>query len=159
MARYRSIRVTVDHPLAKVNASVSRDGLTVAMWEHRVVLWDSIGPGSHPCHWCSRLVHWLPTEEQIPLCVDHVDGVVTNNDPANLVPSCKGCNVHRLRRVGDDELFVVKDGKRSRAEARTCAQCGDPFLVAKTVLRSKKPRAGTYCSRSCRAKAQWARRT
>jgi hypothetical protein len=28
--------------------------------EHRIVLYEAIGPGSHPCTWCGRLVNWEP---------------------------------------------------------------------------------------------------
>src|SRR3990167_11499676 len=39
-----------DHPLGR-----SRDGKVML---HRIVLYDQIGPGTHACHWCGRLVTW-----------------------------------------------------------------------------------------------------
>lgn len=76
------------HPTASV------DGRT---YVHRAVLYDTIGPGSHPCHWCSKPVTWelsWPSSKDA-LVVDHLDNSKTNNEPANLVPSCGPCNCHR----------------------------------------------------------------
>lgn len=66
------------------------------VFEHRVVLYDAIGPGSHPCHWCAKVVDWgasVPDPEA--LVVDHIDGDPSNNHLANLVPSCISCNSRR----------------------------------------------------------------
>jgi hypothetical protein len=75
-----------DHPLAFPSSG--------KVLRHRAVLYESIGPGSHPCHWCKRMVAW---EDAPPngLVADHVDGDRFNNDPANLVPSCQTCNLNR----------------------------------------------------------------
>lgn len=70
------------HPAAPKGARVVR--------EHRVVLYDLIGPGTHPCHWCGKPVTWGET-----LVVDHLNDIRTDNAPANLVPACQGCNIHR----------------------------------------------------------------
>lgn len=81
--------ITKTHPLRIKNSKY--------LYEHRVVLYDSIGPGSHPCHWCGTLVEWKTTG----LCVkgslvpDHLDGDKTNNDLSNLVPACNACNAAR----------------------------------------------------------------
>jgi len=79
------------HPLANANDAV---------FEHRVVLWDAIGPGVHPCHWCGRPVDWAKTYPKYrdALIVDHLDHDPGNNDLANLVPSCNPCNTSRDRR-------------------------------------------------------------
>lgn len=61
--------------------------------EHRMVLFDKIGPGEHPCHWCAVPVRWGES-----LHVDHVNFKRSDNDPANLVPSCNPCNAARTRR-------------------------------------------------------------
>lgn len=81
-----------DHPMA-----TAKDG----KWgyEHRVVLYDAIGPGWHSCNWCGRMVTWDKTyakdDASEALVVDHVDGNKANNDLANLVASCQLCNVRR----------------------------------------------------------------
>lgn len=66
-------------------------------YEHRVVLYDAIGPGTHPCHWCQKPVSWDQRHTHHPdaLVVDHVDEDVRNNDRTNLVPACGPCNVRR----------------------------------------------------------------
>ncbi len=75
------------HPLARAQGKV---------FEHRVVLFDRIGPGSHPCHWCGRRLDWEPPDDGAALLVaDHLDGDGLNNQPENLVPSCIPCNATR----------------------------------------------------------------
>lgn len=81
---YRVIRAP-GHPLARKRGDVL---------EHRKVLFDDIGPGEHPCHWCGTEVSW---SESYPaslrgLVVDHLDGDRVNNVRENLVPSCAPCN-------------------------------------------------------------------
>lgn len=75
------------HPLANRKGEVLR---------HRVVLFDSIGPGVHPCHWCSTPVEWTALGLVAgALVVDHVDWDTSNNERGNLVPSCHPCNSER----------------------------------------------------------------
>lgn len=78
---YLTIGGMKGHPLAEC------DGMVLA---HRLVLWSAIGPGVHRCHWCPHLVVW-----GVSLVVDHLDGQKLDNRRANLVPSCRGCNVSR----------------------------------------------------------------
>lgn len=66
-----------DHPLA--------NGRWV--YEHRVALYEKLGPGPQECWWCGRAISW---EENLD--VDHLDYDRSNNDPSNLVPSCRACN-------------------------------------------------------------------
>lgn len=74
------------HPLARAQDKV---------YEHRVVLYERIGPGPHRCNWCARTVDWEPTDEVALLVADHLDGDGLNNAPENLVPSCIPCNAAR----------------------------------------------------------------
>jgi len=90
-----------EHPLAGKNGYVR---------EHRKVLHDRIGPGAHPCNWCSTQVEWM-TGRLEPgsktLVADHIDGDKQNNDAANLVPACLPCNATRSAPLVD-----VKTGQR-----------------------------------------------
>lgn len=80
--RYRTIYVP-GHPIA------DKGGKT---YEHRFVLYEKIGAGPHPCHWCSVPLEWVAKGEPNCLTVDHLDNRGDNNDPSNLVPSCQPCN-------------------------------------------------------------------
>lgn len=59
--------------------------------EHRVILYDEIGPGLHPCHWCKKPVSW-DGDRIHGLHVDHLNNDRLDNRPENLVPSCLQCN-------------------------------------------------------------------
>lgn len=83
---YRVIQT--GHPLSTANGQVL---------EHRAVLYDTLGPDPQPCAHCGMEVRWdhtYPTHADA-LVVDHLDFDRSNNDPANLVPSCGRCNLAR----------------------------------------------------------------
>lgn len=73
------------HPLAGAQGKVRAN---------RVVLFDQLGPGEHPCHWCGVELPWQG-EPSRRINADHLDGDTLNNDPANLVPACLACNTGR----------------------------------------------------------------
>jgi hypothetical protein len=74
-----------EHPLAH------SDGTVLV---HRKVLYERIGSGPQSCNWCGRRLTWRGSGmEQV--FTDHLDADTRNNDPLNLVPSCKTCNTHR----------------------------------------------------------------
>jgi hypothetical protein len=75
------------HPLARKNGDVA---------EHRLNLFEQIGLGPHPCHWCSRMVDW---KSRPVLVVDHIDGDIDRNGADNLVPSCHPCNSTRTHAI------------------------------------------------------------
>ncbi len=111
--------VATGHPVA------TSDGHA---YVHRVVLYDEIGPGAHPCHHCARPVSWfVPFPDG--LVVDHLDFDRTNNALANLVPSCHPCNAGR--------------GGNS---AKTHCPHGHPYDKANTILS----RHGRRVCRLCR---------
>jgi hypothetical protein len=69
---------------------------TGVVYEHRMALYDAIGPGPHPCHWCGRSVNWNKGKCVTgTLVVDHLNGVKTDNSRANLVAACNRCNSKR----------------------------------------------------------------
>lgn len=83
---YRRLTGQWDHPLALPDGTV---------FEHRKVLYDKIGPGPHRCHWrCGRILTW-DGGPQLGICADHLDNDKLNNDPENLVPSCRRENIAR----------------------------------------------------------------
>lgn len=84
---YVVLRYQHGHPLASHHGE---------LLEHRAVLYAKIGPGSHPCHWCGKLREWGGAGG---IHVDHLDEDKLNNDPENLVPSCKQCNGNRGKGV------------------------------------------------------------
>ena len=83
MKGHRYLTGVWDHPLS------SKKGVVA---EHRMVLYDTIGPGPHPCHWCGKPLDWGGAQG---IQADHVDEDKLNNDPANIVPSCLHCNLWR----------------------------------------------------------------
>lgn len=76
----------VDHPLATRGY----------VYEHRMILFDAIGNGPHPCYWCTAPVQWIKGAcSKGALVVDHLDGDKQNNALGNLVPACNRCNANR----------------------------------------------------------------
>ena len=112
--RYRYVAAK-GHPLAGKNGRA---------YEHRIVLFNLIGPGEHACYWCMETVQWLPKGEPGALIVDHINGYGDDNRPENLVPSCYSCNTTRglqarskvLRKAGwwsnNDTIAALKQGGR-----------------------------------------------
>jgi len=80
---YRMLTQQEGHPLASKSGCV---------YEHRKVLYERIGPGPHPCHWCSRLLEWGGVKGIIS---DHLNDDKLDNRSENLVPACNRCNVRR----------------------------------------------------------------
>ena len=68
------------HPLASARGRV---------FEHRMVLYNRIGAGPHPCELCGEILEWPE------IVVDHVNCVRTDNRLENLRVCCRGCNARR----------------------------------------------------------------
>lgn len=92
--RYRTVAAK-GHPLAGVNGRA---------YEHRVVLYDAIGPGPHPCYWCGDLVDWAPKGTPGELQPDHLNDDGGDNRLENLAPSCRRCNTTRAIQRRSDIL-------------------------------------------------------
>lgn len=135
------------HPLAR-----KTDG---RVFVHRKVLYDAIGPGQHPCHWCGTTVEWRLRNVTSAggLVVDHIDRDRRNNDLSNLVPSCHGCNARRDHpdNIKDGETVIVFQGAQHRSKrAGDCLTCGKPTYV---LLAETRPNRGRYCSVTCARRA------
>ena len=92
--RYRVVPAK-GHPMAMANGRA---------YEHRVVLYDELGPGPHACHWCGTEVDWLTKGDPANLIPDHVNGDGADNRLANLVPSCTPCNTTRALQARSEAL-------------------------------------------------------
>lgn len=84
--RYLWRKEHVGHPICNSRGMTS---------VHRLVLFNAIGPGAHPCHWCGIEVEWRRGNYLGSLVVDHLDENRLNNRLENLVPSCTNCNSSR----------------------------------------------------------------
>lgn len=114
-AGYELIK-TSGHPVAQKNGWA---------YEHRVVLFDAIGDGPHPCHWCGKMLRWDARHRRDAdyLIVDHLDNDPANNERANLAPACNRCNTvgsyvikrERVIRLGDLLAVVLDEGERKSA--------------------------------------------
>lgn len=131
------------HPLAPPSGLVA-----VA----RLTLWEKIGPGPHPCHWCKESVDWVNGRyAKGALIADHLNWDTADDSPGNLVPSCNACNGHRRREGGSTLIkpgeLTRKTGKaETRAWVRYCNLCGNEFAAIPAEVFSGKAR---YCSRQC----------
>lgn len=105
------------------------------MYEHRMVLFDSIGEGPHRCHWCSTPINWGAGLE-----VDHLDHVRDNNTPSNLVATCHGCNVKR-RDIDAGRWF-------NRYAGNTHCAAGHEYTPENIYTQAKHP--NVRCCRACR---------
>jgi hypothetical protein len=144
------MKKAVGHPIAPPSGTLSIS---------RINLYEKIGPGPHPCHWCGAQLVWRAGAGPVAgsIVADHLSHDATDDSPDNLVPSCNVCNAHRTRRgnrkiVRDDELYVEVGGARTRAVQQFCGHCGQPFLAIPALVRAGKAR---YCSRTCARKHGW----
>lgn len=115
------------HPL------LARGQIYVA--EHRIVLYEAIGPGPMQCELCAKPLTWKTC------CVDHVDENTRNNERSNLRPTCNPCNARRGTRPSHEwghTIALTFDGATKTAHE----WAADPRVkVAGNTIRLRK-RAG-----------------
>lgn len=139
---YRKTQLPEGHPLA--------EGKSRSIQVHQLVLWDKIGSGTHPCHYCATPVTWLaPRFSKDRLETEHLDRDRLNNGPENLVPCCRTCNQrNRAMNVGDGEPWRLHAGGwRIRGNPSTCQNCGKAFVA-------RRDNKGMFCSRPCSDKGR-----
>lgn len=98
------------------------------LYQHRMVLFDAIGAGVHPCHWCKDEVEW-GAHGRRRLVVDHIDSDKRNNVLSNLVPSCHRCNSTRGLFISwvmahRDDPFLASLFHQSRDHVEAAASSG-----------------------------------
>lgn len=71
------------HPMASANGYAR---------EHRVVVYDDLGPDPMSCELCGKEVTWETVH------IDHINCDKTDNRRENLRPTCNGCNTQRGRK-------------------------------------------------------------
>jgi len=111
------------HPLADANGDV---------YMHRKVLYDAIGPGPHPCHWCGQLASWGRTiGGTAELFAVQLDGNYLNVDITNIAPACPPCTT-RYSRDGIHKRMRQSEGERLThppATDRRAVLRGRPFCM------------------------------
>lgn len=100
--------------------------------EHRVVLFDHIGDGPHPCHWCGKSMDWHGTQAT-GVCVDHLDDDRLNNRTDNLVPACVGCNSKRGKRRVRPESVVPSFMSNVALRTRSAGEAANETSVVSTL--------------------------
>lgn len=95
--RYKT-KYAARHPLA------SKHGI---VYVHRMVLFDAIGYGPHPCHWCHVPLNWTAKGEPDAIHVDHLNDIGDDNRIENLAVSCAGCNSARGAQHRHEALKVA----------------------------------------------------
>lgn len=105
------------HPLADPQGYI---------YEHRAVAYRVAGPGPQPCFWCGVQLVWDRN-----LHIDHLDHNRGNNDPDNLVISCRRCNTSRKEND--------KQGRWAQlmAERRVLADHADEVEAIRTELLNR----------------------
>jgi len=128
--RYKSVS-RPQHPLVLMG-----DLAEGRVYVHRMVLYDAIGPGSHGCHWCARLVTWSSTRgDPDCLMVDHVNGVGDDNRLENLVPACIECNAGRSAQAKAEALRAAGWWSSHDTVSRLKSQPRRAQIVATTHVR------------------------
>lgn len=114
---YERVWLPHTHALAEGRRPVMHGSrLRVCVGKHRLVLWRYLDGQPAPCHWCGRDLVWRNQPGGVDTLVpDHLDGDKRNNDPANLVPACHGCNTSRARTLALD----VADAQALRDEGHS----------------------------------------
>ena len=112
------------HPLA------AKSGL---VFSHRIVLYAKLGPGSHPCHWCERILEW-----GVDLHTDHLDDDHYNHDPEMLVATCRTCNIARANGKLEGRLRKIV-GRWQANRARLVALGHWQYVIAHVRQLQESP--------------------
>ncbi|WP_230953529.1 HNH endonuclease signature motif containing protein [Burkholderia cepacia] len=114
-----------EHPLADSTGQV---------WEHRRIVYERYGDDLPPCELCGKLLTWSTVH------IDHEDENPANNDPKNLRPLCRGCNVSRPLRMNSVNLTIGGVTKTAAAWSRDSAVT----VCYATILKRKAKGLSDY---------------
>jgi len=128
----------------------------------RAVLYDEIGLGPHQCHWCFAAIDWLPKADPAALQADHLDGDTMNDDPANLVQSCRRCNAARGKGVLTMILALLErsghatnlDQAELWGPIKVWYDCGHDFVLENTYVLGANAHSRFNCLSCRRTKAR-----
>ena len=118
---------------------------------HRKVAHATWGEGPFECHWCHIDIAWKASAGFQKLVVDHLDGNSLNNDPDNLKPACRHCNISRMASPLEPGQWyqLAKNGYRVKWGTTNCVQCGAKFNTQVTSIGMPYLKC---CSDPCRSK-------
>ena len=104
------------------------------MWEHRTIVYARYGDTLPPCELCGKRVTWETVH------IDHEDENPANNDPKNLRPLCRGCNVSRPLRSNSKNLTIDGITKTAASWSRDPRVC----VCYATILKRKAAGASDF---------------
>lgn len=112
------------HPLAQSGGYV---------YEHRKVLFDCLGWDLRECAICQKQITWDSCH------VDHIDCNVSNNDAANLRPTCSVCNTRRsVKPATEWARAVVLEFEGERKTAADWARDPRVSISCHTIASRKR---------------------
>jgi hypothetical protein len=131
-----------NHPLATKDGQVD---------EHRLLLYKSIGPGAHPCHFCQAPLEWRTGGDRRKagaLIVERLDRK-EGWHLQNLVPSCWSCSLKRRKSdtTHEDETYIDPGWQagRLRAVERVCENQECQVHQANPLTLIPRRGAGRIC--------------
>lgn len=99
-------------------------------YQHRLVFHQKHGDGPFDCHWCGKLITWQDMH------VDHLNDVVNDNRPENLVAACPACNMHR-NEMNHRALWRRKFGLTVDGQTKTISEWASDIGISPVSLKAR----------------------